>query len=432
MSPADRDAWFAYRKRSDAAKKKEEERLALLGPPLYEAITARDYDLEELLALPRLLGDPVDETGVRLYFLREAFPGAMRCYERVVKVEDFVAFVKKQQFWGSAPFVALHDIPYGAERSNAAARAPRVFVADWDTKKGEEVPWERLEAYEPDLIVKSGGGYHAYWAIPEDERDALDLTTWRRTNLALSRALGFDPNVSLGSQIMRLPGSFHLKNPAEPKRVSIERRREGDGRHDVFAAIVSAFELELGDEEYHASAPLAVIDVDPEEHPALARVLSELVEQGLRPAPDAKGWTFYCPCHETSRHEDADLEHGENAHFQVRENSTPSGILRVNADKSLKLFCGSTGKCGAGSREILEALGLASELTWLECGGFLSSDYGKQFKAAKMAAGTWVPSAEEAKTERRREGARKAAATRASKKNARAALADKVKGHESL
>lgn len=390
MTQADRDAWFTYRKRTDIAKKKEDERLALLGPPLFAALSEKDYDLEELLALPRLLGDPIDEKGVRLYFLREAFPGAMRCYERVVKQDELVAFLKKQQFWGSAPFVALHDLPYGAERSNARVHAPRVFVADWDTKGGQEVPWELLRALPPHLVVKSGGGYHAYWAIPEDERQALGLLAWRRTNLALARALGSDPNVSLGSQIMRLPGSFHLKNPAEPRRVSVVSQH-----HTVVESIASqlcaAYDLVLGEEEYAAHSTQAVIDVDPEEHPALARVLEEMQEQGLLPQPDGRGWTFYCPCHEVSGHEPANVEKGLNAHFTVRQGSTPSGVLRVNEDKSLKLFCGSTGRCGAGPRAILIALGLAEELTWLECGGFLASEFGKKFKEAKIAAGTWEP-----------------------------------------
>jgi hypothetical protein len=390
MSATDRDAWVKYNSRTAEQERKDAAVLDVLRPRYDKLLAEHPYYLDVLTLLPRLLGDPVDTAGVRLYFRREALGGSPGIFERTYALDELIPQLERLQRWGAAPFVALQDIPYGQARTNANVRRARVFTADWDAKHDQAPPEELLAAYPPDLFVRSGGGYHAYWLLGEEESRGLPLHEWRQVGLALCRALNADEDAVLGSQLLRLPGSVHIKNPMDPRRVYILDRRAGEPRADVVDGLTRAFSLKLRNEDgFNAIVGAKSIDIDPEEHPALAYILSELEDQGLCPTPVSRGWTYFCPVHEVQHIFAADLDSCTNQAFVPRPNSTPSGILRVNEDKSLAFFCGSTQRCGAGPRDLLLALGLDPDLTWLECGGFLQSDYGKRWKAARIADGTW-------------------------------------------
>lgn len=385
----DRKAWKAYTQRTQAQEAKEAAILAVLRPAMAKVLLDHPYDLHSLLSLPRLLGDPVGQAGVRLYWRREALGGSQGVFERTYSLDALVDSVAKLQLWGAAPFVAIQGIPYGMQRVNANVSEARVFSCDWDSKHGQSPPFDLLAEYPPDLMVRTGGGYHAYWAIPPGER-TLSLTEWRRVALALCRTLNADEDAVLGAQLMRLPGSIHLKDYSNPRPVYVFSEYEGVPRSNIAAGLLKAFKLKPRDEDtFNATRASRSIDVDPQEHPALACLLDELSSQGLCPTPTNRGWEFYCPVHEVDRVFGADLEDGTGQTCIPRTNSTPSGVLRVNEDQSLAFFCGSTQRCGAGPRDLLEVLGLSTDLTWLECGGFLNSDYGKRWKAARIADGTW-------------------------------------------
>jgi hypothetical protein len=413
----DRAAWKEYSKRTAEYRTQEAEVLNTLRPALATCVAEHPYTVEALTALPRLLGDPIDQKGVRLYWRREAFDKTSKttsgCFERNVELKELVDTITKMQRWGASPFVALHGVPYGMPRVIPNVMKPRVFALDWDEKHGQHPPFAELERCWPDLIIKSGGGFHAYWGLTPGEQQTLPLTLWRRTNLALARALGADEDAVLPTQIMRLPGSVHLKNPGEPKPVRIWAQRPDKVlRSNMAETLTKTFELELREEDAvpDIRARVAYVsDAIPEEHGALFVLLDTLIEQGLCPERDHKGWMFYCPLHEVDHHVEGDEEDGSTPHFLPRTNSTPSGILRVNADKSLALFCGSTVRCGAGPRDILEALGLDPKLTWLEPGGFFNTEFGKAFKAKKIAEGTWEPSTFEKAAETKKQRARKRA-----------------------
>lgn len=390
MSLEDRAAWVRYNTRTAEQERKDAAVLDVLRPRLDALLAARPYNVDVLALLPRLLGDPVDTKGVRLYFRREALGGSPGIFERVFALDELVPQLERLQRWGAAPFVALQDIPYGQARTNANVQRARVFTADWDAKHDQAPPEELLATYPPDLFVRSGGGYHAYWLLTATEARDLPLHEWRQVGLALCRALNADEDAVLGSQLLRLPGSVHVKNPMEPKSVYVLSKRDAEARDGVVAGLTKAFSLRIRSEDgFNAIVSSKSIDIDPEEHPALAYILSELEDQGLQPSPANRGWTYFCPVHEVQHIFSADLDTCTNQAFVPRPNSTPSGILRVNEDKSLAFFCGSTQRCGAGPRDLLTALGLDPDLTWLECGGFLQSDYGKRWKAARIADGTW-------------------------------------------
>ncbi len=403
LTPEDRAAWAVYAKRTAEYKAKEADVLSTLRTALEPVMAEHPYQLDVLTALPRLLGDRIEHRGVRLYWRREALDKAFKtssgCFERTVSVEELLDNVSRLQKWGASPFVTLHGVPYGMPRIIPNVMVPRVYALDWDTKHDQAPPLDLLEKYPPDLFVQSGGGFHAYWGLTAGEQQTVPLQHWRRTNLALARALGADEDAVLPTQLMRLPGSIHLKNPETPRAVTLRQGRDGAPlRSKVTETLIDVFALELREETMgpgvHVRSGI-VPDAIPEEHGALFVLLDVLDQQGLCPEKDRKGWTFFCPLHETDHHVEGDEEDGSAPHFLPRLSSTPSGILRVNTDKSLSLFCGSSVRCGAGPRDILEALGLDPKITWLEAGGFFNSEFGKAFKAKKIADGTWTESSSE-------------------------------------
>jgi P4 family phage/plasmid primase-like protien len=71
----------------------------------------------------------------------------------------------------------------------------------------------------PNIIVKSAGGYHAYWLIdrwaPKDQ--------FRPVQIALAKRFGTDPKIMDLPRVMRIPGFLH--NKAEPKPVTLEHTR---------------------------------------------------------------------------------------------------------------------------------------------------------------------------------------------------------------
>jgi hypothetical protein len=69
----------------------------------------------------------------------------------------------------------------------------------------------------PDIIVYSGNGYHAYWLLNKPTQ-ANEIS--QKTLRMIQRNCGSD-NVSDFARVLRLPGSFNLKNLANPKRCKV-------------------------------------------------------------------------------------------------------------------------------------------------------------------------------------------------------------------
>jgi len=66
----------------------------------------------------------------------------------------------------------------------------------------------------PTMLVRSGGGVHAWWRLS----DAMtDLSLWTRYQRGLAALLGSDGKVCDAPRIMRLPGFDNLKyQPPRP------------------------------------------------------------------------------------------------------------------------------------------------------------------------------------------------------------------------
>lgn len=396
QKPSDREAWIAYERRTKLFGIREQAVIDTVRP----AVDAHTYELDDLLRIPRLLGDPVESEGVRIYWNREALGDDGFMFEKVVPLDRLLEHVRKQQAWGAAGFIALHELAYGDARVNGNVRHPRVVVADFDEKHGQTPPWDELVKVQPDIIVRSGGGWHAYWVLHESDRRALTLEYVQQVTRALAVFLGSDTSVALSTQIFRLP-LLHLKDPANVRPVRIVADLDAPPREGVVQTLVDTFALVVAEEEpegvLYTSSVLT--DVGPEDHDALALVLERIADAGLLPQRDRQGWSFHCPIHEVSRSFDGDADEGESRTFIPRRNANPSAFLRVREDRSLWLCCGSVCRGAGVQQRILDALELDRAILYAEVpggGGYLSTEHGKAFRARMMKLGQWrghLPSA---------------------------------------
>lgn len=75
----------------------------------------------------------------------------------------------------------------------------------------------------PSTIIDSGNGIHAYWRIVD-----LDAMSYLRLQRRLARYFKTDPAVSSIYQLMRLPGTFNVKDPDNYKECAIIGGDDGE------------------------------------------------------------------------------------------------------------------------------------------------------------------------------------------------------------
>jgi len=75
----------------------------------------------------------------------------------------------------------------------------------------------------PSFIVDSGGGYHLYWLLREAEliEGQRDIVRVERYLRGLADTLGADRSAAELARILRVPGTFNLKDRENPKPVTI-------------------------------------------------------------------------------------------------------------------------------------------------------------------------------------------------------------------
>jgi hypothetical protein len=138
------------------------------------------------------------------------------------------------QRWERIPPSPLHlptegeDVYFGvvprearSGTADAVARDIRVAWADVDAKNFEDpaVALVRLLSLpiQPNIVVDSGGGFHAYWTL----REPIDHEASALLNRGIARRVGGD-NVGDAARILRLPGTFNAKYDP-PRRVRLLR-----------------------------------------------------------------------------------------------------------------------------------------------------------------------------------------------------------------
>jgi hypothetical protein len=118
-------------------------------------------------------------------------------------------------------FGVLRRRQKGAGKSADCIAGAAVW-ADVDFKDfgdGEEEVRKRLDAFpiRPSVVVRSGRGFHAYWTL----REPAEPSELSALSKAVARDVGGD-HTHDAARILRLPGSYHRKNPATPILVEFE------------------------------------------------------------------------------------------------------------------------------------------------------------------------------------------------------------------
>jgi hypothetical protein len=112
---------------------------------------------------------------------------------------------------GHGVFVMVNEGD-GRGRSSANVRALRALFADADEGP---VPVELLGS--PSMIVRSGRGEHYYWLLAAGE----PLDAFTPAQKAIAAKLGTDPKVCDLPRVLRLPGTFNLKDRSNPRFVEL-------------------------------------------------------------------------------------------------------------------------------------------------------------------------------------------------------------------
>lgn len=111
----------------------------------------------------------------------------------------------------------------GNRRFNENVSKALACFADFD-KGDKESQMEVIKncPIPPSVIVESGRGYHAYWALKPDKR----LRLWGAIQEAIAKRLGSDEACIDFSRLMRLPDSWHVREGYEPSIVRTVERNE--------------------------------------------------------------------------------------------------------------------------------------------------------------------------------------------------------------
>ena len=79
----------------------------------------------------------------------------------------------------------------------------RCLFADFDggtTVEQARMAWREANIPEPTVVVKTGGGIHAWWRLAEP---MTDMAEWTRYQKALAHRLGSDSSVTDAPRVMR-------------------------------------------------------------------------------------------------------------------------------------------------------------------------------------------------------------------------------------
>lgn len=152
-----------------------------------------------------------------------------------LSLDAFKAIAPRFQAKGAGVFVQIN----AGTRGKKNITAPRALFVDDDVKDRKL----DLSACPPSIVVESSPGKRQYfWLLVESERTSDKLDAWKQAQRQLIAAHGTDPKMINFDRVMRLPGSLHVKNRAQPHRVRIlelnERRYTIDAVTTAFPAVV--------------------------------------------------------------------------------------------------------------------------------------------------------------------------------------------------
>lgn len=170
----------------------------------------------------------------------------------------------QRDVWFGVNPVALPKGYYGRGGDEHVTRCAALF-ADIDLKAGGVADTDTADTVTKELaaalgqppvaVVFSGHGGHTYWTLdPDDDAWALDTEAKRTAAAALYRRFhrlcadiagkfgGSVDNVGQLSRILRVPGTFNRKNPAEPVAVELTVYPYGTGGPLTFTEVAEALD----------------------------------------------------------------------------------------------------------------------------------------------------------------------------------------------
>ncbi len=115
---------------------------------------------------------------------------------------------------GAGVFITVNQTDLNGRKLGNMIR-PRCVFQEAD-RSGAPVP-----PLPPHIVVESSPGkFNRYWLI-DTEGDAVDWSEWSAVERRMVADFGSDPNAKDPARVLRLPGFFHVKNPAQPHLVRI-------------------------------------------------------------------------------------------------------------------------------------------------------------------------------------------------------------------
>ena len=117
---------------------------------------------------------------------------------------------------GIGVFVTISETDFNGRKTENITR-PRALFVDADNKEQAARCQSQFKAHgtHPSMIVDSGRGYHFYFFTE------VSLDQFSVLQQQLIAKLGTDPAVKDLPRVMRLPGTLHLKDCANPKLVRL-------------------------------------------------------------------------------------------------------------------------------------------------------------------------------------------------------------------
>lgn len=151
--------------------------------------------------------------------------------------------------------------------------------ADFDSGSKAEQMTQIQSFLTPSAIVESGRGYHAYWEFHYPSGPEC-ITSWTYAQHRIAERLGGDPACSDPARLLRLPGSWHVKEGYEPSLVRIV---EQTARRYSLNEILAEFKPPEPKRVYKKSSYHPLTRIPPPEiltegtrHEALKRMTGEL------------------------------------------------------------------------------------------------------------------------------------------------------------
>ena len=106
----------------------------------------------------------------------------------------------------------------GKGRAERNVKRVRALFIDADKNGAAVLKAVKVSGLAPHIVVESSPGkYHVYWIVAPD----FPMEKFTAAQQALARKFGTDATVSDLPRVLRLPGFFHMKNPAAPFKVRI-------------------------------------------------------------------------------------------------------------------------------------------------------------------------------------------------------------------